>query len=89
VLFYLQLIRAKNSAKCKPGCFPWQAATPTGESYLSHVSKDWILGVVSDAVSPQVAQTLTDFKKAELVEAAEKRLFGLRWLPDNLKSGQE
>jgi ParB family chromosome partitioning protein len=61
----------------------WWEATP--ENYLSHVSKDRILEVVAEVVSPQVAQTLTKQKKGELVESASARLFGLRWLPDNLK----
>lgn len=59
----------------------WEA---TGDSYLSHVSKDRIIGIVSDAVSPQIAQTLLRLKKGELVKAAEGHLTGLRWLPDNL-----
>ena len=58
---------------------------PTPENYLSHVSKDRILDVVGEAVSPQIAQTLTKMKKGELVESAEKYLSGSRWLPDNLK----
>ena len=58
---------------------------PTAETYLSHVGKDRIIGMVADAVSPQIAQTLTKLKKGELVKAAEEHLFGLRWLPDNLK----
>ena len=44
---------------------------PTAETYLSHVGKDRIIGMVSDAVSPQIAQTLTKLKKGELVKAAE------------------
>jgi ParB family chromosome partitioning protein len=58
---------------------------PTGDTYLSHVSKEQIIGIVSDAVSPQIAQTLTKLKKRELVKAAEGHLSGLRWLPDSLK----
>jgi hypothetical protein len=61
----------------------WWEATA---DYLSHVSKDRILGIVTDAVSPQIAQTFTNFKKAELVAAAEKHLSGLRWLPDTLEA---
>jgi ParB family chromosome partitioning protein len=49
------------------------------------VGKDRIIGMVADAVSPQIAQTLTKLKKGELVKAAEAHLFGLRWLSDNLK----
>ena len=35
--------------------------------------------------SPQIAQTMTKMKKDELVESANAKLSGLRWLPDNLK----
>jgi len=60
---------------------------PTAETYLSHVGKDRIIGMVADAVSPQIAHTLTKLKKGELVKAAEKHLAGLRWLPESLKAG--
>jgi ParB family chromosome partitioning protein len=50
------------------------------------VGKDRIIGIVSDAVSPQIAQTLTKLKKGEMVKAAEKHLAGLRWLPETLKN---
>ena len=60
----------------------WELAP---ESYLSHVSKDRLLEVVGEAVSPQIAQTLTKMKKDELVEVANAKLSDLRWLPDNLK----
>jgi ParB family chromosome partitioning protein len=58
---------------------------PTPENYLSHVSKDRIIEVVGEAVSPQIAQTMTKMKKGELAESANTKLSGLRWLPDNLK----
>jgi ParB family chromosome partitioning protein len=58
---------------------------PTPENYLSHIAKDRVLEVVGEAVSPQIAQTLTKMKKGELVESAEKYLSGSRWLPKNLK----
>ena len=61
----------------------WRESTP--ENYLSHVSKDLIIEVVGEAVSPQIAQTLTKMKKSELVESAEKYRSGSHWLPDNLK----
>ena len=59
---------------------------PTPENYLSHVSKDRLLEVVAEAVSPQVAQTLSKMKKGELVKSANAKLSGLRWLPSNLKA---
>ena len=58
---------------------------PTPENYLSHVSKDKILEVVGEAVSPDIAQALKKMKKDELVESADKYLSGSRWLPENLK----
>ncbi|PTR05634.1 ParB family chromosome partitioning protein [Nitrosospira sp. Nsp5] len=58
---------------------------PTPENYLSHVSKDRIIEVVGEAVSPQMAQTMTKMKKGELIESSNAKLSGLRWLPDNLK----
>jgi ParB family chromosome partitioning protein len=58
---------------------------PTADTYLSHVGKDRIIGIVRETVSPAVAQTLTKLKKGELVKAAEEHLSGLRWLPDTLK----
>lgn len=58
---------------------------PTADTYLSHVGKDRIIGIVADAVSPQIAHTLTKLKKEELIKVAEEHLSGLRWLPDNLK----
>jgi ParB family chromosome partitioning protein len=63
----------------------WWQATP--ENYLSHVSKDRIIEVVGEAASPQTAQAMAKMKKGELVEAANTRLSGLRWLPGNLKAG--
>ena len=59
---------------------------PTPENYLSHVSKDRIIEVVGEAVSSQMAQTLTKMKKGELVESANAKLTGLRWLPSNFKA---
>jgi ParB family chromosome partitioning protein len=63
----------------------WWEATP--ENYLSHVSKDRIIEVVGEAASPQTAQDMAKMKKGELVEAANTKLSGQRWLPGNLKAG--
>ncbi len=60
----------------------WQVSA---DSYLSHVGKGRILEVVRETVSPDMAQTMTKLKKAELVKAAEASLSGLCWLPENLK----
>jgi ParB family chromosome partitioning protein len=63
----------------------WKA---TAENYLSHVSKDRILNIVAETVSPQQAQSMSGFKKGDLVWHAEQALSGLRWLPDNFKAVQ-
>jgi ParB family chromosome partitioning protein len=62
---------------------------PTPENYLSYVSKDRIIEVVGEAVSPQVAQTMTKMKKGELVESASAKLSGLRWLPGNFRASSQ
>jgi ParB family chromosome partitioning protein len=53
------------------------------------VSKDRIIEVVAQVVSPEVAATLTKLKKSELVGMAEAKLVGLRWVPDNLKCAEQ
>lgn len=63
--------------------------TATAESYLAQVSKARILEVVREAVSPEVAATLTDLKKGALAAAAERRLAGTGWLPPLLRNGAE
>jgi ParB family chromosome partitioning protein len=60
----------------------WEA---TAEGYLSHVSKDRILAVVTDAVSPRLAQSMNGLKKGDLARHSEQALSDLHWLPDNLK----
>jgi ParB family chromosome partitioning protein len=62
----------------------WWEATP--ENYLSHVSKDRILEVVTEAVSADKANSLRGLKKQELVIKANDELSGSRWLPDCLKT---
>jgi ParB family chromosome partitioning protein len=61
----------------------WWEATP--ENYLSHVSKDRILSVMTKAVSPGKADAMRGLKKDQLVIRADEELSGLRWLPDNFK----
>lgn len=60
----------------------WEA---TGESYLSHVSKDRLLTIVAQAVSPEHAQSMNGLKKGDLVRQAEQVLSGIKWLPDHFK----
>lgn len=60
----------------------WQAR---GKNYLSHVKQGADFGGCLRGRFPwHIAQTLVGFRKAELVAAAEKRLDGLRWLPESL-----
>jgi ParB family chromosome partitioning protein len=61
----------------------WWEATP--ENYLSHVSKDRILSVVTEAASADKADAMRGLKKEQLMQKADEELSGLRWLPDNLK----
>jgi ParB family chromosome partitioning protein len=61
----------------------WWEATP--ENYLSHVSKDRILSIVTQAASGEKAEALRGLKKGELVQKADEALSRMRWLPDNLK----
>lgn len=60
----------------------WQ---PTRETYLSRVSKAKVLAAVREAVSPEAADAIAGFKKDRLIDAAEKKLEGTRWLPGPLK----
>ncbi|SEO63264.1 hypothetical protein [Nitrosovibrio sp. Nv6] len=53
----------------------------------SYVSKDRIIEVMGEQISPQIAQTMTKTKEGELVESVNAKSYGLRWLPDNLKVG--
>lgn len=57
---------------------------PTCASYLDHVSKQRIVDVVSQAVSPEAAAPLASMKKAEASAAAELRLAETGWLPEVL-----
>lgn len=60
----------------------WQ---PTGESYLSRVSKARILEAVTEGVSKSAADNFLKLKKDELVTHAEQRLAGTGWLPAILR----
>ena len=59
---------------------------PTAERYLSRVTKAHVLAAVTEAVSPDTAQRLSDLKKADLVAAAEPDLVKARWLPALLRT---
>ena len=62
---------------------------PTADTYLFHVGKDRIIGIVAETVSPEIAHTMKKLKKGELVEAAEAKLSGLRWLPANFRANSQ
>lgn len=57
---------------------------PTRASYLDHVSKQRIIDVVSQAISPEAAAPLATMKKADAAAAAELRLADSGWLPEVL-----
>ncbi|MBN3506336.1 ParB/RepB/Spo0J family partition protein [Burkholderia cenocepacia] len=56
--------------------------TPTRESYLSHVSKDRIVAVVSEVVSKEQGARLAKMKKGEAAQEAETLLADKNWLPE-------
>jgi ParB family chromosome partitioning protein len=60
----------------------WEA---TAENYLSHVSKDRILSIVTEVVAVDKADVMRGLKKHQLVQKADEELSGLRWLPDNFR----
>jgi ParB family chromosome partitioning protein len=62
----------------------WWEATP--QHYLSHVSKDRILSIVTQAASANKAEAMRGLKKEQLVQKADEALSGLRWVPDSLKA---
>ena len=56
----------------------WQ---PDADRYLKHVSKDRIVALVSETISPEAALPLTGLKKAEAIGRAEALLLPIGWLP--------
>lgn len=58
---------------------------PTAQSYLTHVSKDRIAAVVTDAVGVEQAKPLLAMKKAQAVTAAEHLLDGKGWVPELMR----
>lgn len=57
---------------------------PTQVGYLNHVSKQRVVAVVAEAVSPEAAEPLLAMKKADAVAAAELRIAEVGWLPEML-----
>ena len=62
--------------------------TPTAASYFSHLPKDRIGDVVTDAASSEAAVPLQKMKKSAAADAAERALVGMRWLPEPLRTQQ-
>ena len=61
----------------------WQ---PTAAGYFSRVSKEQTLAAIGQACGAGAKSGFATLKKATLAEAAEKRLHGLRWLPELLRA---
>jgi len=62
--------------------------TPTGQTYLGHVTKAHILAAVREAVSDEAAERIAGLKKPEMAQAAEQILAGTGWLPTVLRTAQ-
>lgn len=56
----------------------WQ---PTRAGYLGRVSKPQVLEALTEAVSRECADSLRERKRDGLIDAAERKLAGTRWLP--------
>ncbi len=60
----------------------WTAEAAT---YFNHVSKERIMAVVAEAVSPQAAVPLEKMKREAAAQAAERAMAGVSWLPEPLR----
>ena len=60
----------------------WQ---PTRARYLGRVSKSLVLEALTEAVSLEVADAYRERKRDGLIDAAERKLAGTRWLPALLR----
>lgn len=58
---------------------------PTGDNFLSRLTKAQVLAAVSQGVSPEAGQRLAGLKKDALVAEAERLLKDTRWLPRPLQ----
>ena len=56
--------------------------TVTGESYLRRVKREQILAAIQEGTGETNLESLGKLKKSELVEVAEARLAGTRWVPE-------
>jgi ParB family chromosome partitioning protein len=60
--------------------------TPTAETYLGRVPKARILGAVTEARGPQMAELIEGLKKSDMAEQAERLLAETNWLPEPLRT---
>lgn len=61
----------------------WKA---TASDYFSHVSKERMISVVTEAVSPDAAAPLDKMKKGAASEGAERAVAGVAWLPEPMRT---
>lgn len=61
----------------------WQ---PSGDMYLSRVSKPHIIAAVEEALGEDKAHLISDMKKDGMVREAERLLTGTGWLPEVLRT---
>jgi len=59
---------------------------PTAQSSLSHVSKERMAAVVTEAVDAEQAKPLLAMKKAQAAAAAEQLLEGKGWVPELMRT---
>ena len=58
---------------------------PTRARYLGRVSKSLVLEALTEAVSLELADAYRERKRDGLIDAAERKLAGTRWLPALLR----
>jgi ParB family chromosome partitioning protein len=61
----------------------WKA---TASDYFGHVSKERMIAVVTEVVSPEAAAPLDKMKKAAAAEAAERAVADVAWLPEAMRA---
>lgn len=61
----------------------WKA---TASDYFAHVSKERMVAVVTQAVSPEAAVPLEKMKKAAAADAAERTVADIAWLPEAMRA---
>jgi ParB family chromosome partitioning protein len=59
---------------------------PTRVDYFDHVTRDGILGAVTEGVSKQAAENIAALKKGPMAARAEELLADKRWLPEPLRT---